>query len=218
MASFVGSIEEFRRYVGPRLRNIVQQISKRHKNEVGACEHCGSTENLESAHVRGRDRNEIIEYILNDFITNSIITVDLSLFEERFKNEHHPIEKSILVLCRHCHHEYDANEVVINVEAQVANAASNNQVARQIIHNDVLPITLDPSDPNLFKQELLTYQKAEIATMYHDGTVERRVWNAARFTDRSNIFGNLRSRPEYRAGNWQANGIVKVHVTIISNA
>ena len=214
MASFVGKIEEFRRYVGPRLRNLVQQITRKHKNDVGACEHCGTTQNLESAHVKGRDRNEIIEYILNEFTINNIITVDLSLFEERFKIEHNPIEKCILILCKSCHRAYDAKDDTVNSETQTA----NNTVTDQITHNNILPITLNPSDPLLFKQELLINKKAKIETMYSDGTIKSKIWNASRFTSNSNVFGNLRSRLEYRSGNWQSSGIIKVHVTIVKNA
>ena len=110
MASFVGTNKEFRRYIGPRLRNLVQQITKNHKAEVSACEHCGTKDNLESAHVHGRDRNEIIDLVLDENTHNGIATVDIGMFEERFKEEHHPLEKSILILCRSCHKKYDSKE------------------------------------------------------------------------------------------------------------
>lgn len=110
MASFIGTHQEFRRYIGPMLRNLVQQITKIHKAEISACEHCGLKENLESAHVKDRDRNEIIDFILREFTTNEVITVNLSVFEKKFKEEHHPIEKSILILCRNCHKLYDEPE------------------------------------------------------------------------------------------------------------
>ena len=66
MASFIGTNKELRRYIGPRLRNLVQQITKNHKADIAACEYCGNSENLESAHVRGRDRNEIIDLVRAD--------------------------------------------------------------------------------------------------------------------------------------------------------
>ena len=40
-------------------------------------------------------------------------------------------------------------------------------------------------------------------------------WKAERITTSSNIFGNLRSRPEFRSGNWQQNGIAKVVVQVL---
>jgi hypothetical protein len=92
MASFIGTNQEFRRYIGPRLRNLVQQLTKKHKAEIAACEHCGTKNDLESAHVKGRDRNEIIDLVLEQFTTNGVVTVDLNVFEEKFKDEHHPLE------------------------------------------------------------------------------------------------------------------------------
>ena len=218
MASFVGTNKEFRRYIGPRLRNLVQQITKNHKAEVSACEHCGSKENLESAHVHGRDRNEIIDFVLNEFMHNDIATVDIAVFEERFKEEHHPLEKSILILCRSCHRKYDS-QVPQSTQENISNSYPQNEIPISVNHDDgYLPITLDPADPGIFKQELLHSKQAVIETTYKDGKVERKSWNASRFSVSSNVFGNLRSRPEYRSGNWQTRGIVKVHVRVIKNA
>ena len=218
MASFIGSNKEFRRYIGPRLRNLVQQITKNHKAEIAACEHCGTAKNLESAHVKGRDRNEIIDLVLEEFTTNGIITVDLSVFEEKFKEEHHPIEKSILILCRNCHKKYDSKKTKIVIQGPSSNATPNHPPPLHRNQDGYLPITLEPSDPDLFKQELLISRKAEIETTYSDGKIERKPWNASRFAASSNIFGNLRSRPEYRSMNWQSRGITRVHVRVIKNA
>ena len=103
MASFIGTKREFRRYVGPRLRNLVQQITKNHRVTLANCQHCGASENLEAAHVRGRDRNQIIDLVLEKFTHNDIITIDLGEFEKVFRAEHSPLEKSFLILCRSCH-------------------------------------------------------------------------------------------------------------------
>jgi hypothetical protein len=129
MASFIGTHQEFRRYIGPMLRNLVHQITKIHKAEISACEHCGSKENLESAHVKDRDRNEIIDFILKEFTTNEVITVNLRVFEKKFKEEHHPIEKSILILCRNCHRLYDEPEPSIPKQKilKSESSASNKQ-------------------------------------------------------------------------------------------
>ena len=124
MASFIGTHQEFRRYIGPMLRNLVQQITKTHKAEISVCEHCGSKENLESAHVKGRDRNEIIDCVLQGFTKNDVITVNLSVFEKKFKEEHHPIEKSILILCRNCHKLYDEPEPSA-LERKILNSESS---------------------------------------------------------------------------------------------
>jgi hypothetical protein len=51
--------------------------------------------------------------------------------------------------------------------------------------------------------------------LYGDGSVDRKKWNASRFSESSNVFGNIRSRPEFRQGVWQLNGIVKVNVRVV---
>lgn len=206
MASFTGTNTEFRRYIGPRLRNLVQQFTKKHKGKISACEHCGSTENLESAHVHGRNRNEIIDLVLANKTPNGTVTVDLGEFEEQFKLEHQPLEKAILILCHSCHKKYDSNKSTSHRDP----SESNEQ-----INSSVLPITLEPSDPNVFKNELLRTKLAVIETIFSDGKVESKLWNASRFSSTSNVFGNLRSRPEYRSGNWQLRGIIKVHVQVV---
>lgn len=210
MASFIGTNKEFRRYIGPRLRNLVQQFTKNHKAEISACEHCGSKENLESAHVHGRDRNEIIDILLCEYTHNGIATVDIATFEQRFKEEHQPLEKSILILCRSCHQKYDSKAPKDSTESASQQPVLANE-------EGCLPITLEPSDPNIFKQELLLTKQAVIETYYSDSRVERKEWNASRFSSSSNVFGNLRSRPEYRSGNWQSKGIIKVHVKVVKN-
>ncbi len=64
MASFVGSYDDFIKFIGPRTRNVVNSITRRHKNEINKCEHCGK-ENItfEAAHVKGRERPLIVKQI-----------------------------------------------------------------------------------------------------------------------------------------------------------
>lgn len=207
MASFVGTNAEFRRFIGPRLRNLIQQITKKHKIAVSACEHCASVNNLESAHVHGRGRNEIIDLVLKDYTFEGVVTVDIGKFEQQFIEEHHPFEKSFLILCNRCHREYDSK--IKTPQRAIEVQPSLNQEL-----DDCLPITLDPSNPDDFKQKLLVTKKAVIEIHFANGNVETRSWNASRFNNSSNLFGNLRSRPDFRAGRWQKEGIVKVHVII----
>jgi len=204
MATFIGTIQEFRRYIGPQLRNLVQQITKMHKTAVGGCEYCGFTGNLEAAHVHGRERNALIDIIASDFRSGTTLAVDLVEFEARFKAEHKPIEKSILILCRSCHGKYDSRH-----------PSTGNRQKRT--HGDLLPITLSHTPPSVFGSKLAVAQRAEIQVHYSDGKVESKPWSARRFKSTSNVMGNLRSRPEFRAGEWQKRGIVKVHVKVIEN-
>jgi hypothetical protein len=101
------------------------------------------------------------------------------------------------------------------------NSTSKNSVEQLPIGVDVnrkfLPIELVPSDPVTFKQQLLRSRVAEIVTTYSDGTAKTKIWKATNFSASSNVIGNLRSRPDFRAGQWQAKGIAKVTVRVIDN-
>jgi hypothetical protein len=216
MAKFTGTNAEFRRYIGPRLRNLVQQITRRHRDAIGSCEHCGATSELESAHVRGRDRNEIIDLVLAPYTLEGVAEVDLVAFEEAFKAEHDPLEKSILILCRSCHRTYDSP---ISDAARPPQKSVHSPASLPSQNTDgMLPISFEPSDPAEFKRFLLLRKKAQIVTYYENGVVEKREWNARRFSASSNVRGNLRSRPEFRPGEWQRRGIVKVHVCVEKDA
>lgn len=217
MAKFIGTNAEFRRYIGPRLRNLVQQITRKHRDSIGSCEHCGATSELESAHVRGRDRNEIIDLVLAAHTSEGVAEVELNAFEEAFKAEHDPLERSILILCRSCHRIYDSpinNEPARPPKISEPSPASSSP--RRM--DGVLPISLEPPDPTEFKRLLLAKKKAEIVTYYENGSIEKRDWKVRQFTAKSNVQGNLRSRPEFRPGEWQRRGIVKVHVRVPQNA
>ena len=77
-----------------------------------------------------------------------------------------------------------------------------------------LPITLDPPDSQVFLHALLLTKEAWIEVSYRDGRKEVRRWNATRMRPSSNVVGNLRSRPEFRAGFWQLKGISGLRVSI----
>lgn len=80
--------------------------------------------------------------------------------------------------------------------------------------NGILPIELNPSTEFEFKKRLLLTKTAYITTFYKNGTSKQKVWNANRFRETSGVLGNLRSRPEFRNGEWQKFGIEKVLVSI----
>ena len=79
---------------------------------------------------------------------------------------------------------------------------------------DTLPIELDPSLESVFLKELLRTKRAWIVEFYRDGRREERPWEAPKMSTSSNVVGNLRSRPRYRAGAWQRLGIVSLRVSI----
>lgn len=80
--------------------------------------------------------------------------------------------------------------------------------------NGILPIELNPPSELDFKRRLLLNKIAYITTFYKNGTSKQSVWNAQRFSESSGVIGNLRSRPEFRNGEWQKLGIEKVFVSI----
>lgn len=125
MASFVGTFDEFIKYINPRVKNVVNGISRVYKQKIGRCEHCDSIDaTLEAAHVTGRERPVIIEEVLQDYVNGEIVTVDLEVFENHFKQAHDPISDVIKVLCRPCHIQYDnqAEPAVEQVAIQAAAA------------------------------------------------------------------------------------------------
>jgi len=199
MSSFTGTSKDFHYYIGPSLTNLIQRKTKKLKAAVGACQHCGSEENLESAHLNGRDRQYIINSILENNTHDNIVTVKLEEFLKTFTKEHDPLEKSILILCFSCHRAYDSKD----------KSPSNND-------NEILPISLNPSNSDAFKQQLLLKRLAQIEIFYDDGRKAEKTWNAIKFSETSNLLGNLRSRAEFRAGVWQAEKIVKIHVSIVT--
>jgi hypothetical protein len=49
-ADVTGTVEEIERNVSVYFCNLIQHCFKRFRDDVGACEHCGSTDRLERAH------------------------------------------------------------------------------------------------------------------------------------------------------------------------
>jgi len=214
VARITGTSREFKRFIGPHLRNVVQQVSRKQKAALGACQHCGATGELDAAHVHGRDRTDIVDLLLGTSDPDAPIDVDLVEFESAFKQEHEPVERAILVLCTPCHRKYDSFQ---NPAATAGQVSSIRRTQPHLTHagRDVLPISLFPAGHEDFKQKLLESREAVIEVLYADGSVDRRPWNASRFGRDSNVFGNLRSRPEFRQGAWQESGIVKVSVRVV---
>ncbi|MCB0878817.1 MAG: hypothetical protein KDC46_07535 [Thermoleophilia bacterium] len=201
--TFTGTYAEFHRFIGPYLRNVVQNLTRSAKLNAGTCQHCENDGQLDAAHVQGRDRPALARMIVGPAGDDEIVTVDLAEFDRQFKEAHVPLEKSILFLCKPCHAKYDR---VIGTGAgrgRPANATAG-----------VLPITLHPANSEAFKRALFEQKVATIEITYEDGRLETKPWYANRFSMSSNVYGNLRSRPEFRAGEWQTRGIASLHVRV----
>ena len=78
----------------------------------------------------------------------------------------------------------------------------------------VLPITLEPPNPEAFLNELLLTKEAWIEENYTDGHKEIRHWDAARMSRSSGVINNLRSKTRYRQGTWQRNGLAWLRVCV----
>lgn len=205
---FTGTYREFHIFIGPYLRNVIQTLTRGPKATAGACQHCGGDAPLDAAHVHGHDRPTLTRNIIQPVDEHAQVTVDLAGFMEKFRNAHDPIEKSILFLCRPCHLKYDQSSKSGVRRGRPPSAGGDSNIGGS------LPITLAPAHPEEFKRALLDRKLAHMEIKYADGRVESKPWNAQRFSASSNVFGNLRSRPEFRSGAWQAKGIVALHVRV----
>jgi len=112
MAEFIGSIEEFHKFIGPRIRNAIQYLTKKKKKELNSiCQICGEKCELEAAHIKGKDRKKIIENNLKKFFTDAEktkIKINLENTEKMIIENHLPIEEYFKFLCAKCHFKYDS--------------------------------------------------------------------------------------------------------------
>ena len=109
MAEFKGTIKEFHKFIGPRIRNQIQSLTKKAKRELkNICQHCNKTKELEAAHMENLGRKLIIEKVLKSYIKKNIVVInDLEKVEKIIKNNHIPITKYFKFLCKKCHTFYD---------------------------------------------------------------------------------------------------------------
>ena len=77
--------------------------------------------------------------------------------------------------------------------------------------SDSLDIVLSPPDMKNFKKLLMNSKKAYVRLHKTDGTIINKEWNAAKFTEYSDVMGNLRSG--YLRG-WRKRGICKAEISI----
>ena len=106
---YYGNSEDFNKYIGPRLRNLIPPLTKKYKKEIGKCEHCGNSSiELDAAHRTSFKRKKIIKENLEAYrVDEECYNVDLEEFEKLYIESHKPISKVILVLCNKCHRKYD---------------------------------------------------------------------------------------------------------------
>jgi hypothetical protein len=112
MAKLVCTIQEFHRFVGPKIRNNIQVLTKKRKKELyHICQNCGQIKELEAAHIKGSERKKIIENILDKCLIDrdaGMVKVDLHKVEKEIMAAHMPIDKYFKFLCSKCHLKYDS--------------------------------------------------------------------------------------------------------------
>src|SRR5271155_3245853 len=112
MATFEGSFQEFHDHLGPRIRNLVNGFARKGRNaRNGVCEECQKTgQELDSAHVHGRDRRTIIETVLFRYLSGGVVRCIIKEAESEILAEHGDIREAFKFLCKECHVEYDRRQ------------------------------------------------------------------------------------------------------------
>jgi hypothetical protein len=134
MARFIGTIDDYEKYIGPRIRNIVNTFAKNERDSKnGKCEFCGKTAELESAHKHGKERKTIIRNALKKYDNGTYFDVDIEKCEQEVLELHKPINSVFYFLCRECHRNYDSSnkpEITVDdqqtVKIQTENIIYNN--------------------------------------------------------------------------------------------
>ena len=95
-----------------------------------------------------------------------------------------------------------------------ATGISSRSTSDTPTNGTALPVTLVPSPEAVFKDALMRTKQAWIVTTYRDGREDVSPWRANNIKPSTNIMGNIRSRPQFRQGVWQENGVASVRVCI----
>src|SRR2546427_12661246 len=97
VATFQGTIAEFHKFIGPKVRNDIQILTKARKRELGfVCEECGRKRELEAAHF-GRSRLGLIQDVLGHYAVepDGSFTIDLEEVRQKILDAHRPIQKHV---------------------------------------------------------------------------------------------------------------------------
>jgi hypothetical protein len=80
--------------------------------------------------------------------------------------------------------------------------------------SDRVEYTFFPPDEREFKRLLIQNKHAHIKIFYRDGREEYKSWNASRFSEDSNLRGNINTKTWFRQDYVQRNGVVKAIFSI----
>lgn len=215
MANFEGSIQEFHHFIGPKIKNQINNLTRDLRTKLKSkCEHCFEIKELESAHVHGKDRRSIIESVLRSHFFENLVRCDIQKVEDEIIRAHSPVRETFLFICKSCHVKYDSgNKREININKQKNNtvnldnefkkigriklwAERQNQINHKIISIFILLEKKGPVSIDEFKRICTNIgNENKIGIPNFDGHY------AAMKTDRGNSHGNVF---------YEENGIVKV--------
>lgn len=112
MAELTCTIKEFHKFIGPKIRNSIQYLTKKRKKELGyICQRCRKRSELEAAH-KGKSRKQIIEEVLNKYIideNNLVVKIDLDKVYREILSAHRPIDDYFEFLCPECHRKQESS-------------------------------------------------------------------------------------------------------------
>ena len=194
-------------------RRFLERLSP---ERVGSGQAVGDAEAL----VESQQRAEIVGKTIAAAWTQIIETPDelpvdlISETTERicgFKPEPELVEQFLLQRVHAPNHAPDGSPPL--APSRETNAPSAKRTRREG-RGPTLPITLDPQNSADFLAALLRTKEAWLEVSYRDGRKEVRRWDASLMRPSSNVTGNLRSRPEFRTGTWQKNGVASRRVSI----
>jgi len=152
MAQFEGTIQEFHDLLGPRIRNAVNNFTRKYRNRKnGICEDCGKTKELHSAHVHGQERRTIIENILAHYQYSGKVKCDIEKVKKEILEAHLPIEKYFKFLCHSCHVAYDSNN---NSTPRERSATKNNSSDNK--HTKITRIKLWANRPHQDNHKIIS--------------------------------------------------------------
>lgn len=156
--------------------------------------------------LNNKEAGSIIKFKKSETDLNFVYVEVLEVDNSEVKQTDEPIINSIKI-----EKAIDSFNQEINDEPFVN---ERTVLSDNCIINDVLPITLIPENTNDFLRDLLMTRTAIITTYYTYKEKESKIWYANQMRETSDVLGNLRSRPEFRQGNWQESKITKVEVRI----
>jgi hypothetical protein len=111
MAHFIGTIKDYEKYIGPRIKNVVNSIAKQERDKRhGICEFCGKKAELQSAHKHGKERLTIIHSVLEQYNNGNYLDIDIEKCENNIVELHKPINEAFYFLCAPCHRKYDSGK------------------------------------------------------------------------------------------------------------